>query len=161
VRPILVGEAPARTKVGEPAFTSRSGEFLSSVAGFDVRDEFTCRNLLDYWPGPSSKGSLFPREEGREAAEKLIRAYAKRYPNKTLHFILAGRRVSGAFGVTKQTQLLDWLPFHLVTTLDEDIPHRWWVTVIPHPSLVNRFWNKLENHEAVKQFLNGRLPDAS
>lgn len=139
MKPLIVGEAPARTTVGAPPFAGRTGARLAELAGIDrLRDGFDVVNLLDRWPGPSgAKGSLFPLARAREAAVLLAPRLRRR------HVVLAGRRVAAAFWLAR----LPYLAWETVGGAD--------VAVLPHPSGVCRWWNEPENVAAASAFLRG------
>lgn len=138
MRPLLVGEAPARTTVGARPFTGRTGARLARLAGVDdLSDAFDAVNLLDRWPGPDSgNGSSFPPAAGRAAAARFLERRRRR------PVVLAGRRVAAAFGLARQPYL-EW------TRLPNGAP----CAVLPHPSGVCRWWNDPANVEAASRFL--------
>lgn len=139
MRALIVGEAPARTTVGRPAFHGPTGRKIAALAGIaDVRDGFDAVNLLDRWPGPSvGKGSAFPLDRARAAAESLLPRVLSRS-----RVLLAGRRVASAFRLGG-LEYLSWARLGPSTE----------VAVLPHPSGVNRWLNEPENVEALRRFL--------
>jgi uracil-DNA glycosylase len=136
-RPLIVGEAPARTTVGAPAFTGPAGRRIAALAGVDdLRDAFDAVNLLDRWPGRQGKGAAFPPAQGRDAARALLERVGRRRP-----LVLAGRRVAAAFGLRA-------LPY-----LERgDLAGRP-VWVLPHPSGVCRWWNDPANRDRAAALL--------
>lgn len=135
MKPLLVGEAPARGTEGLPPFSGRSGAFLARVAGFDVAARFECVNLLDRWPGPQGKGSAFPLAEARAAALELD------VGGRTV--ILAGWRVAHAWP--------DRAPRAYLVAVDG--AHGGPLAVLPHPSGVCRWWNDAWRRDAARRFL--------
>lgn len=119
-------------------FAGRSGDRLADLLGAaslrDLRDRYRLVNLLGYWPGPSpsGKGSAFPLDEARRAAETLPLADGS---------LLCGRRVAQAYGLAR-VPFLEWI----------DARGRR-VAVIPHPSGVSRWWNDPENVRRARIFL--------
>lgn len=139
MKPLLIGEAPAPSaKKGDPAFSSRSGDRLTKLLGCSLFDVFETVNLLQEYPGSDEKGSRFPFGVAKEAATKLLVEV-----DRDRHLILAGKRVAAAFGMENAKY------FHTVTL--KPVPIQ--ITVIPHPSGVNFWWNKPENVEFAKGWL--------
>ncbi len=132
MRPLLVGQAPARTSGGRAPFDGPAGDRLAEVLGLrdrrDVPRLFDPRNLLDAWPGPSrGKGDAFPPAEARRAAARLLR----REPHPRI--VLAGRGIARAFGLGEAP----WLR-------EADLGGRR-ALVVPHPSGVVAWWNDPAN----------------
>lgn len=140
---ILLGEAPARQFEGQPAFSSRSGDFLTELIGMPVRVMFDCHNILDYWPGSTGKGSKFPMAE----AQHMIRAWKVGREFENRRVILAGSRAGKAWGAPPG-QILQW---------NEADAYCDAFAVLPHPSGVNRWWNSPQNRENAKFFLLDEL----
>lgn len=140
MKPVLIGEAPARTTVGRPPFHGRSAARLARLAGVDdLRDAFELANLLDRWPGPErGKGSAFPLALARESAAEL----APRLRGRRAIFV--GRRVATAFRVR-----LPYLTWRAVVAAG--VPTM--AAVLPHPSGVNHFWNDPASVELARAFL--------
>lgn len=125
----LIGEAPGRTP-GLP-FDGRCGRFLERLTGVHPRSAFTCRNVLDRFPGDAGGGAVFPLREARKAASRIVLRGV---------VLLAGKRVAAAFGVRARY-------FAPVSV------GRATVYVIPHPSGRNRWWNSPENRAMAAAFL--------
>lgn len=105
-----------------------------SVPAF--KQAFVRRNLLDEWPGHVGKGARFPIAEARGAA-KVLRGRTFK-AGRTV--ILLGKRVARAFDVKA-----DYLEPVQVGRAS--------VTVIPHPSGINRWYNDVGREAAVATFM--------
>lgn len=135
---IVVSEAPSRTNAHSSPFSSNSGGRLGLMLRMEHwLDKFTYVTLADQWPGYRPvKGSRFPMRLARQAAGGLI----KTYPD--VWFILVGRRVERAFGLTGRTPLHCWLETE-------------WgkVAVMLHPSGVVRRYNDTDYLFSALNFL--------
>jgi hypothetical protein len=135
---LVVGEAPNRVGVG-----SSSDDVLGAPA--IVRRlpgilDLERRNLLSYWPGPDprGKGSLFPLDEARAAAEELWTYYPT-----SVRFVVVSARAAGAFGIKRsQYEFLQWFEHEGRE-----------VAVVPHPSGVVRWWNEKSNARRARAFI--------
>ncbi len=154
-RTILLGEAPGRGFDDRPAFSSKSGVFLSELMGLNVQQTFVCHNLLSEWPGQSSgKGAAFPLAEARAAGEALMKRLhdvPNQQPGEKRRIILAGKRVAKAMRVRPEIDYLTWHTFWLGSTSSWCDEHEF--AILPHPSGVNRWWNDRENKAAARRFL--------
>lgn len=140
MRTILLGEAPGRGHDDQPAFSSRSGQFLSDLIGQDVREALDCQNLLQKWPGRSAgKGALFPQDLARISARRFLEEVPQ-----DARVIFAGQRVVKAFGFRKLPPL-EWVHRY--------VGARFWCALLPHPSGVNRWWNDPEHLIDARLFL--------
>jgi uracil-DNA glycosylase len=130
---LIVGEAPNRRGQGKRANTTFTGGRLAQLGAREIART----NLLKEWPGPSGKGSAFPLELARPAAERLLRRVPRR-----VHLVLIGTRVAAAFGLPRaRYEYLEWRR------------HRErWVAVCPHPSGVNLWWNDADNRDLAAEF---------
>lgn len=162
VRYVLVGEAPngagegsgldayllARAMGIGPTFRRDPRGCLRLMARAEPDAfQWACRtrhvNLLDSWPGRSSKGSRFPiTPEVRKRAAALD--FTRRWGPSPSGLIMCGRRVAEAFG-EKGAPLFENLC---------ECPERP-VYAVPHPSGVNRWWNAPENRLLALDFLRG------
>lgn len=109
---------------------------------FDFVMDARHANLLNEWPGHARRGSAFPMDEGRAAAERFEEVLDIVKPELVL---LTGRRVAAAFGLHMHHRGQDY--FEACTV------HERRATVVPHPSGVNRWWNELINRERARDFL--------
>lgn len=139
MRPLLVGEAPARTtSPGWPAFygRQRSARVLWQL-GFRVSrapgrpGNTDAMNLLDRYPGES-----WPENAARRQATRLL----MRGLDGRKAVVLVGRRVAAAFDA-EDRPWLEWF----------DLFGRR-AAVMPHPSGLNRWWNEVRNYEAARVF---------
>jgi hypothetical protein len=137
-RPYVLGEAPGPSE-GEPM--AGIVTFISSLSGTSedkLRELFKWENLLGQWPGYGpSGGSDFPMEEARRRAAVMLSDPA--HPN----FIFLGRRVAKAFSWQG-----DWFVWG-----DDRV-------VCPHPSRLNRWWNKSENVAEARIFWRRMITSA-
>jgi hypothetical protein len=148
----IVGEAPGRGLEGPP--NGQIWRKLSRLAGRDVSWFADAVNLLGFWPGAASKGSVFPRSAAVEAARAFPR---HRYDR----VVMLGWRVADAFarvviGVPswRRVSLQWWL--HLGS--EPSIEPRF--AVLPHPSGVNAWWNDPKNRRAASRFLRDLAAEA-
>jgi uracil-DNA glycosylase len=148
LRLLFVGQAPSRETNGLPPFVGRCGKFLADLIGVDQATMLAShdfRNVLDRWPGKGVGGDLFPMKESRVAAKELL---AKECPGRAV--VLLGNNVARAFGL-KAFKYLE-----LYQVKDPEDPAKVSVpllTVVPHPSGRNHFFNRVENRAAVAKFL--------
>ena len=101
-------------------------------------------NVLDRYPGPSIKGDKFPMSEARIAARKKL----EQLRGRTV--VLLGSNVARAFDC-KAFRYFEWYEIRSSeNSLDTVVPL---MTVVPHPSQVNRWWNREENRRIAGKFL--------
>lgn len=134
MRVLVVGEAPGRTP--GPPLGGRCGKRLRALA---PALRFRAVNVLDRWPGSAGKGSKFPRRTAEARLGRVISA-----SRGVSIVLLAGRRVSGLFGLGRAPYL----------KVVRDGRRR--TAVVPHPSGVNRWWNDHGNVRRARRFF-GRL----
>lgn len=147
MRILFVGQSPSRTSDGQSPFTGKCGKFLAELMGL-TQEEMLCThdflNVLDRWPGPSIKGDRFPIPEARIAAKKKLEQMRGRA------VVLLGHNVARAFDCKK----FRYFEFYEIRN-----PEHWsevvvpLMTVVPHPSQVNRHWNVEENRLIAAKFL--------
>lgn len=143
MKPILLGEAPARSGDGR-AFTGRAGERLLSLLELDWYDQlaecFDLRNLFDQpLQKRKTKGDTFDKTEARLNAVTFVRSLSQE-GDETV--VVAGRRVWRA------------LELHPATPWYEHV-RAWDVEfwLIPHPSGVSTYWNSSDNRTTAAMFL--------
>ena len=150
MRPLLIGQAPSRSRARLAPLSGQSGRRLArycdvNLAGF--LHMFERRNLLTDWPGKApGGGDLFPVLDGRRAADAMREAVSERV------VVLLGAGVARAFRL-HHLPILTWSKFHK-DSLGA-------VAVCPHPSGRSRWWNDPANREAAIAFwreLAGRQP---
>jgi len=142
----MIGQAPSRETDGQPPFTGKCGVFLAMLMCI-TQDEMLAQhemlNVLQKWPGKGIGGDKFPMVDAKIAAKKMLPSLR----NKPV--ILLGANVARAFGAKnfaygQYYEIRD--PEH---PSDIVVP---FMAVIPHPSGVNRYWNRPENRDAVRKF---------
>lgn len=145
MKPLIIGQAPARGNDGMPAFHGDSGARLARLAGVGTKGEdllyhFDTMNLLPTYPGRKNKGDVFDMKAAKLAAGIVIHDLSHQPPRKIL---LMGRKVRRAMGLNGQWMYLGPGQFH------------WghWVYIFPHPSGINRWWNDPVNYAAAEKFM--------
>jgi uracil-DNA glycosylase len=136
----ILGQAPAKNMKSRRAFDGAAGERLASIAGMtleELRQRFWLRNVLDEYPGESwatrGKGDAFPMALARERAARM------RFLTPIVVF--CGTDTAGAFGC--RAPFLEWFIFRRTRQ----------GVVIPHPSGINRYYNRSENKQKVRDIL--------
>lgn len=138
MRPLIIGEAPARTGDPRKPLLGRCGNRLARLSGLDLQDyarRFARANVLEQWPGKLDKGDAFDLPAARARAAILRR----RFRGGRL-VVLLGHRTALAFGLRSA-----YLQRHRVSCAN--------VVVLPHPSGINRWWNEPENVRRASSFL--------
>lgn len=138
----VYGQAPARDQADPtlPPFSGgRNGLLFEQLAGVpivELRQRWTFRNVLRYYPGRAPDGAdLFPAKEARTAA--LAEMTEWRHGDSVL---FCGRAVAEAFDF--DAPWFWWLPFGRVRA-----------AVMPHPSGLNRLWNSPSIRREASLFL--------
>ncbi len=143
MKPLLVGQAPSRTSDPARPWSGGAGKSLADLAGM-AHAEFLRLvepvNLLRRWPGTAGKGDRFPMRSAR--------ARAKGIELRGRVALLAGRKVAAAFGLPRadRAEGMGWYPLR-----------GGFVTVIPHPSGVNLWYNDADNRACLGVFLRAAL----
>lgn len=151
MKPLLVGQAPARSGDGRP-FTGASGRRLCSLLEIESYDDLA--HLLDMTnlipqiqpKIKGKKGDSFDRALAKRAA---IRIYTQCVEEGRDRVILAGKGVAAAF--LPQQQAINYFQRYLTVSIR--------ICVIPHPSGVNLFWNDPANVEKASRFLRAIVFD--
>lgn len=145
MKPLIVGEAPART--GDPMrpLEGPCGIKLAEVFGItydEYLETFSRLNVLHEWPGRGGKGDDFPMAQARECARQIV-------IEKRTTFLL-GKRVAQAFGFRPQARFLSGYFFP---------EQEWRIMIIPHPSGINIWWNDPANVRRAKKQARRFLED--
>jgi len=128
---LIVGEAPGRTDKG------RTRTRISELSGHPWEEWADWRNLIEEWPGPARRGASAWNGQ-------LARRNAPNLPLENYDLtILLGRRVAAAV----LPGGAGW-PFFRQHSYERGV-----VTVVPHTSGINRWWNDPENVERGAEFL--------
>lgn len=137
MKPVIIGQSPARGNEKLPPFSGRSGARLARLAGVgesgDVLPEhFELYNLLYHYPGKQGKGDGFDMKVAKRNGARLVHYLSTGPPRQVL---LMGRKVRRAMGVNSGNwNYLEWFDFCGGRAC-----------VFPHPSGVNRWWNNKDN----------------
>lgn len=142
MKPLIIGQAPARGNEGKPPFSGRSGARLAKLAGVGTTGDvlpqyFTLVNLTNT-PGE------FNTEHARKNALVLIDTIRLDLPDRPM--LMMGRKVRRAMGVNGDYEYLDWFIFW---------SHK--AVIFPHPSGLNRWWNNPVNSVKAELFLKRLL----
>lgn len=137
MKPLIIGQAPARGNEGKLPFAGASGRRLAQLAGVGddgdvLRHHFELVNLLREYPGKRGKGDDFDRFKAKDAASDLVRVLHYTSPR---YILLMGHNVARAFGFRNW----NYLENHKI------VRHVW--MVFPHPSGINRWWNEPHNEQ--------------
>ena len=118
------------------ALTGSCGSFLANLIGVSLQQflRFTRLNLNARYYGKNGKGDLFSMEEAQETIERWGDALPRRC-------VLLGGFVTKAVLATRPTPLKTFYR-----------EGRSYLT-FPHPSRLNRWWNRQANREAARESL--------
>jgi uracil-DNA glycosylase len=147
MRITFMGQAPSRETDGKPPFTGKCGKFLAELMGTTQEQmllDHDFLNVLDRWPGASIKGDKFPIPEAKIAARKKLEQLRGRV------VVLLGHNVARAFGCEK-FQYFQWYEIRNPENFEDVVVPL--LTVVPHPSQVNRWWNREESRMVAEKFL--------
>lgn len=147
-RLLFVGQAPAADTVGQPAFSGKCGQLLAQLMGISQEEMLKAHefvNLLDFYPGKSKfgKGDNFPLAQAKARAEELRERFRSRA------VVLLGYNVARAFG-TLQFNYCQWYSL-FDNRAQRTIPGV--VSIVPHPSGINRWYNSADHRLLVQRFL--------
>lgn len=104
-------------------------------------------NVLDHWPGKGVGGDRFPMQEALKAA----RAKVDQLRNRRA-VVLLGNNVARAFGA-RQFRYLEYYEMRHPDNFNDRVVDL--MTIVPHPSGVNRYYNSQRNRDIVSKFLQG------
>lgn len=131
MRPLIVGQAPARGHDGEAAFVgTRAGERLARLCGLDSSEElpehFDLVNVLDRCVEPFRPSSPVVRDAGRELLDRIV-------AEERAVVVCCGSAVARALGIARSAghRLWEW----------DNYPGWFAWAIVPHPSGRNRYWN--------------------
>ena len=152
MKTLLIGQAPSRKTEGGEAFSGGTGARIAGMAKLEpsrLTEFYELRNILDYWPGQAEAGDgdRFPPAAAREAATKLIEEVNER---RLTRVIFVGKAVARACDL-EELEYLRWRKTRLAPQL--------LIAILPHPSGINRWYNKAENRLAASLFLISELAD--
>lgn len=141
MRPLIVGEAPSKNEPHCPAIEGRIGARLAACCGMTLTTflaYFARINVLEVRQDTREKGFAFDAKQAKRNAELII----EREFHKGRTILLLGLRVAIAFGAD---------PAYFGS-------QQGWngatVYVVPHPSGINRWWNKLDNELQMIKFMH-------
>jgi len=141
MKPLIIGQAPGPNTDPAVPLGGRCGDRLAEICGLEL-DAFHLLfervNLLNRFPGKAAKGDLFPLDEARYLAGRLLINGDLR--DRTV--VLLGENVARAFFLPPGTKTLAWLPGLALERL----------AISPHPSGVNRWWNDSTNLRRARRF---------
>ena len=152
MKPLIIGQAPARGNDDKLPFAGASGARLASLAGVgesgdDLPEHFELRNLISKYPGKtgSGKGDAFDLAAAKLQAGVIMEEI---YGSDRRWVLLMGKSVARAFGMGNREYLK---------------PYAWSMhlfVIFPHPSGVNRWWNNPYNVEQAAGVLQAVLSDS-
>lgn len=148
---LFVGQAPSKDTEGKPPFTGKCGAFLASlmcVTQDQMLEAHDFTNVLSYYPGKGLGGDKFPIPEAIAAARKIL---------TTLHgrtVVLLGANVARVFGA-KSFRYFEFYQIRNPEHPSEIIVPL--MGIVPHPSGVNRFWNKPQNRLDAAKFMGALM----
>jgi uracil-DNA glycosylase len=148
MRPLVIGQAPGPNTDPALPLSGRCGDRLADLAGLtpdNFRLMFELTNLLPTFPGKAGKGDLFPIDEARVAALRML--VSGRLGARPV--VLLGANVERAFALAPDVPVLRWRPRLAVL-----------VATCPHPSGVSRWWNDPANERAARRFWRRLALDA-
>ena len=147
MRLMFVGQSPSRETEGLPPFVGKCGQFLAELMGTTQEQmllDHDFINVLDHWPGKGLNGDKWPLTEATVAAQKKLESLRGRT------VVLLGKNVARAFN-KGLWRYLEWYEIRSPKNLaDVVVPA---VTIVPHPSGVNRYYNNPDNKAIVSKFL--------
>lgn len=157
---LIIGQAPAKDTVGKLPFSGKSGPKFADLLGVEhssLWDAFDVVNLIEYFPGSSERGDVFPMAEARR---RVVVIRTGGLPERV---VLVGKNVARAFGLHKPMptpfgpyrhvlKFFEWYDDPDDERTDDQYPPRF--CVVPHPSGVSHFWNDPANVRTAKEFMS-------
>lgn len=141
MKPLIVGEAPSKNEVTERPIEGRIGRRLAALAGLTLEEflaHFDRVNLLHERQDTAEHGFQFDRFAATKAARELGMTF-----QHDQVILLLGKRVADAFGMVDIKHFESRSFYSICGT----------IFVMPHPSGVNRWWNKLCNKREAETFM--------
>ncbi len=108
--------------------------------------------MFERFQGKSIGGDRFPFPQAKFEAKKLLPMMIDR------PVVLLGMNVARAFGAT-QFKYLETYELRHPEYPSKVMTNQLWV--MPHPSGINRYWNKGENRDIARKFLAGLMKRVS
>ena len=140
---ILIGQAPSQHKDPHCPLEGRVMRQLAKLFGCSEEEYLrkTQRfNVVPVWPGKIGKGDRFPSRLARINASRMQHSFGG------CHVLFVGIQTARSF--LSKGPILTW---RKSTVPDTDIVYR--SAILPHPSGVNRWWNKLSNRRKASGFM--------
>ena len=145
LKSIIIGQAPHNSAVKNfrPLIDGKCGYKLAEICGIKHEEYariFDTINLIDEYRGKSGKGDIFPLKEARKKVIEI-------WPDLNYDIIiLAGKAVASSFRIK-----IDYFQWTQIENKN--------ITVIPHPSGINRWWNDDFNKEKAKKFMRNLIKE--
>jgi uracil-DNA glycosylase len=139
LKPLIIGEAPGKSWDPNRPLEGRTGARLAACAGISFEEFLTTFdrvNLLDEQPQDAAGGMTFNMKQ----AARVARVMEQRFGIGQV-VLLLGKRVASAFRLTSVAYFETFALNHAR------------VTVVPHPSGANRWWNDPENEKRMHDFM--------
>ena len=148
MRILFVGQAPSAETDGKPPFVGRCGKFLAEL--MDTTQEQMLLdhdfiNVFDRWPGKGYGGDKFPMPEAKQLAKAKLDQLRDRQM-----VVLLGSNVARAFNAS-QFRYLEFYEMRNPDNFSDCVAKA--MSVVPHPSGVNRYYNNPRNRLVVGEFL--------
>lgn len=144
-KPLIIGEAPGKNGDASKPIGGRVGARLAACCGLTMEEfleAFDRVNLLDEQPQDAPKGMQFNVRLAGKKAKQIEASFAVGQV-----VLLLGKRVGAAFGLKR-------VPYFETLALNHAK-----VTIVPHPSGVNRVWNDLEVELQMIRFMHQIVRD--
>lgn len=144
MKPLIIGQGPSKTTVGQPALSGQTGKRIADMLGIshaDLLARVEPVNITTDWQGRAKSG------KGDVANIKVLREGAQHVGIAGRHVLCLGSKVARAFGAKAQT------PFFTQFTAKNDLGSTTTAWLFPHTSGISRFWNDAANREKAAAFL--------
>ena len=143
---LVIGQGPSKTTVAQPPWTGPSAKRLCRLLDVSMEDfhrRCEVMNVREEYleKATDAKGDLFKIAFG-EAAQRMTVAAAT-----CSHVLICGLQTARACGF-RRPDTFQWMPWQ-----DKRL------AIIPHPSGINLFWNKIENVKLAERFLRTAWKD--